>query len=416
MSSVRPNLESQLEQLLVNDDEFRRLENEFDQFCPFEALGMVRSEVRHGNFLAYLLEPGRPHGFHTDVLRAFLLAVSRATSRSSQTASRLKPLNVHLMDIEQADVRREWRSIDLLIVIPAEKLVIPIELKVESSQGSDQLLRYRRIVESQWPKGDGWRHVNVFLTKYEEEPIDAEHWHALNLRDLVAELDIVSARASPGPGNDSLKAYLRMLRRHHLEDADLEDIARKLWSRHREALEFLADNRPDATANLFEILKERKSAVLKSLKDIGLNVVLDAEYKNIIRFAFEQWDTLPGFKSSRWTDSKRLILLELKREKSSIAAYLYLGPGDEAARSQYLALLDKTRLHRPNARAGRDWMCLAKADMLPNQIDEDSDLDLAMEAVIGSLDKFAAKVFNHFDPILANIDGSTADITARSGP
>ncbi|MFL0694680.1 MAG: PD-(D/E)XK nuclease family protein [Agrobacterium tumefaciens] len=76
MSSVRPNLELQLEQLLVNDDEFRRLENEFDQFCPFEALGMVRSEVRHGNFLAYLLDPGRPHGFHTDVLRAFLLAVS----------------------------------------------------------------------------------------------------------------------------------------------------------------------------------------------------------------------------------------------------------------------------------------------------------------------------------------------------
>ncbi|MFL0694681.1 MAG: PD-(D/E)XK nuclease family protein [Agrobacterium tumefaciens] len=59
----------------------------------------------------------------------------RATSRSSQTASRLKPLNVHLMDIEQADVRREWRSIDLLIVIPAEKLVIPIELKVEFIAG-----------------------------------------------------------------------------------------------------------------------------------------------------------------------------------------------------------------------------------------------------------------------------------------
>jgi len=60
----------------------------------FRRVMYVRSEVRHGNLLAYLLDLGRPHGFHSDALKAFLLAVSRATSQSSQPACRLKPLNV----------------------------------------------------------------------------------------------------------------------------------------------------------------------------------------------------------------------------------------------------------------------------------------------------------------------------------
>lgn len=402
MNSLSPNLESQVEDLLVNDDDFIQLEKEFDQFCPFEALGMVRSEVRHGNFLAYMLNPSRPHGFHSEVLRAFLLAVSR-TSLSTRGAFHLKPLDVHLMDIQHADVRREWRNIDLLIVINSEKIVIPVELKVESTQGVDQLSRYRKIAESEWPTDQGWRHVNVFLTKYEEEPVDAHHWQPLTLDNLVKELELIVGKTHAGPGSESLDAYLRMLRKHHLDDIRLEEIARKLWSRHREALEFLAERQPDAAGNLFDALKDRKTDILKSLKDNGINVVLDADYKTIIRFAFERWDSLPGFKSSNWTESKRLVLLELKRERAKISAYLYLGPSQEEFRKEYVSLLGAARLHRPNARAGRDWMCLAKAEMLPDQIDDEIDLDTSIEILTKNLQLFARRVFDHFDPILSKL-------------
>ncbi len=218
MTTNSHDLESQLEQLLINDDDFLLLEKEFDQFCPFEALGMVRSEIRHGNFLAYILNPGRPHGFHTEVLRAFLLAAARSSASTSGSFG-LKPLDVHLMDIEQAEVRREWRNIDLLIVIRTERIIIPIELKVESSQGADQLRRYRKIVEDEWPEAQGWRHLNVFLTKYEEEPIDTGHWHPLTISDLVRELEPITEKTNSAQAGASLNAYLKMLRRHHVDDA-----------------------------------------------------------------------------------------------------------------------------------------------------------------------------------------------------
>ena len=41
-------------------------------FCPFEAVGMARQEIRHSNFLAYILDPNRPHEFGTLLLEAFI--------------------------------------------------------------------------------------------------------------------------------------------------------------------------------------------------------------------------------------------------------------------------------------------------------------------------------------------------------
>ena len=56
-------LQQQIEDLIVNDSSFRRLEELLFRFCPFEAMGAVNAELRHANFLAYLLDPLRPHNF-----------------------------------------------------------------------------------------------------------------------------------------------------------------------------------------------------------------------------------------------------------------------------------------------------------------------------------------------------------------
>ncbi|ESY44735.1 hypothetical protein X747_05400 [Mesorhizobium sp. LNJC384A00] len=392
-------LEEGLARLLVEDGDFRVLEREFGQFCPFEALGMVRSEVRHGNFLAYLLNPDRPHGFHTKVLRAFLMSVAKKASLSGAN-SHLKPLDVHLLEIEEADVRREWRNIDLLVVLPSAKIVILIELKIDSMQGGDQLERYRKIVQSEWPAAIGWRHINVFLTKYEEAPLDIDYWQPLRIFDLAKDLEGVADAHGEGPATETFRAYLRMLRRHHLEDERLEEIARKIWAHHKEALSFLADRRPDAVGNLFDVIKDRKSEIESAINDVGLTLIPDTDHRANTRFAFKSWDKLPQFRTSTWTESKRLILLELKREGQKFNAYLYLGPGEEFSRNEYVVLLEKKRLHRPNARAGKDWMCLAKSEIFGARSDDEIDFEMSIELIKKSLQIFSRKIFDHFDPIL----------------
>ena len=111
--------ENALADLFVANETFSELERALDVFCPFEAVGMVRQEIRHGHFLSYIFDPQRPHGFGSDCLRGLMAAASKA---KSQLAADLSLFDVHMMDFDGATVRREWRNIDTASVprCPAE--------------------------------------------------------------------------------------------------------------------------------------------------------------------------------------------------------------------------------------------------------------------------------------------------------
>jgi hypothetical protein len=110
--------------------------------------------------------------------------------------SKISPLDVHLMDFERAQIRREWQRIDLLGIISEEKLVVAIELKIDANERIGQLSNYRNQVESHWPVERGWRHLFLFLTKNGDEASDAdgEGWIALHLADLAEEFEQVALR------------------------------------------------------------------------------------------------------------------------------------------------------------------------------------------------------------------------------
>lgn len=97
--------EHELEALFVANDAFVELERALGVFCPFEAIGMVRQEVRHGQFLRYMLDPQRPHGFGAECLRALMSVAAGAISQAS--TSTIHPLDVHLMDLTQRLSRNE---------------------------------------------------------------------------------------------------------------------------------------------------------------------------------------------------------------------------------------------------------------------------------------------------------------------
>jgi hypothetical protein len=50
------------EALVVDNPELERLEALLDEFNIFEAIGAVRVELRHSDFLAFLLNPTQNHG------------------------------------------------------------------------------------------------------------------------------------------------------------------------------------------------------------------------------------------------------------------------------------------------------------------------------------------------------------------
>lgn len=99
-------------------------------------LGAARSETSWEAFLAYFLDPSAPHGMDTDVLEAFLRAVSATTD------SRLAPRSHRLSAVAvESQVAADDGVPDLLLWVPDEWFCC-IELKSHSGESEEQTLRY----------------------------------------------------------------------------------------------------------------------------------------------------------------------------------------------------------------------------------------------------------------------------------
>jgi hypothetical protein len=92
----------------------------------FEAAGLVRQEIKHSNFLAFLLRPQEAHGLND----AFLRRVVQKGIDNLSGDPPLSPLTVALADFSDALVRREWRNIDLLVESKNNKLVFVLKTKL----------------------------------------------------------------------------------------------------------------------------------------------------------------------------------------------------------------------------------------------------------------------------------------------
>ena len=133
-----------LEAFVSEDSDLARLEILLARFNLFEAVGVARHELRHSDFLAFLLDPSRNHGLGVAFLSAFLQAV------------RLPTLDLDTLNLSHAYVFREWHHIDILVLDDINHLAVIIENKVDTGEHSDQLNRYQADFYSTTPATKPW--------------------------------------------------------------------------------------------------------------------------------------------------------------------------------------------------------------------------------------------------------------------
>ena len=116
------------------------------RFNLFDILKISRTEIRHSNMLGWLLNPNENHGLGDALLKSILQDVVRADS------SRYDVFETLLMDLYSFSVYREWKNIDLLLISSTERCAIAIENKIGSHEHDNQLARYRKTLESDYPQ------------------------------------------------------------------------------------------------------------------------------------------------------------------------------------------------------------------------------------------------------------------------
>ncbi|MCH9845280.1 MAG: PD-(D/E)XK nuclease family protein, partial [Alphaproteobacteria bacterium] len=124
---------------LIDSEKFDMLELTLKEPNIFRILKSSRYEIRHSNFLAWLLDPKASHGLGDTILKRFVRYVLHKAEPNN--------LMLHQFNFSNVKIRREWKNIDLLIVF--DNAVITIENKIFSGEGKEQLKKYKKIVTSE---------------------------------------------------------------------------------------------------------------------------------------------------------------------------------------------------------------------------------------------------------------------------
>ena len=312
---------------LVDDLDFQAIDRRMGRFNLFEAMGAVRGELRHSNFLAFLLSPSRNHGLTSEPLLRFLrLALSGLPPASRP----IRSLELLVGDLDGAVIHREWNNIDLLIEIKHLRLVVLIENKVGAKAGEGQLSRYRKIVQTRFPSD---RHLFVFLTPDGHAP-DEEAYVAMSYADLSRMIEsLAQERTAETDAGLILRHYVEMLRRHIVPDQELQDLARLLYERHKEAFDYILKCRPEG-GSLFQ--------VARSLVEGNPEFTMDRVGSTQLAFVPAEWGSVPDLNAcdpTLWTRTGRSAVFEIKTYTSEayacrVSVALVVGPAPSGIRER----------------------------------------------------------------------------------
>ena len=322
MSDQNGDLEI-LENFIVNNSDFEELKSLLSQFNIFEVLGAVRQEVRHSEFLSYLLDPQETHGLGDYFIRKFLQKVITGVDIN------LLPftiIDLDIWDLSDFQVRREWHSIDILLLSENLKLAVIIENKIDSSEHSNQLQRYLKIVDREYPS---WKKLGVYLTPEGISPSDNFYLPISYAKIAIILEDIVGSRqTSLGPDVLTLtEHYIAMLRRHIVSESKIEKLCQRIYRKHQKALDMIYEYRPDLQSDIYTYLID--------LINKNNLITLDYSTKSYIRFFPNSWSKYSALSQSEgWTDSKQILLFEFRNYQNSLKLCLIIGPGNEEIRKK----------------------------------------------------------------------------------
>ena len=356
---------------LIDDPAFIEINKSRARFNLFEAMGGVRAELRHTNFLGFLLSPSRSHGLGSKPLQSVLRAILKKFPSDKRP---FPALEVVVGDLDDARVFRELDNIDLLVEVHELKLIVVIENKIDAKSGVGQLARYKCVVDKKYPN---WRKLFVYLTPAGDEP-DHPEYVAFSYSDLAQIIESLANDGAQSYGPDVrliLAHYVDMLRRNIVEHDPLRDLAVKLYERHAEALDFIFECKPQGTSLL---------PIAQELVKKNPSLTQDKHTSTIFRFLPTKWLDVPGLKRcpiESWTKTGRNVLFEIKSFKTEgefsdrILLSLILGPSELSLRRYFFDSVQARRdvFHNAGKAIGQTQVTIFSRELLSSVAAENMD-------------------------------------------
>lgn len=357
---------------IITDHDFEKIELSLRAPNIFSALAIERKELRHSNFLAYILDPRENHGLKDIALRKLLRDIFSESKAINRTI-----FDADYIDFQTIEIRREWRNIDVLIILNDD--IILIENKVDTVDHSNQLKRYRKIAEEAFPKKH--RHY-VYLTPFGGDPQDAEsrdsyiNYSYLQISEIIESILKLYNNSISQKISFYLSDYLTTVKRELLMNDELNDLALKVYNAHKEAFDFIFDNRPDPSSILYPYFET-------ALIDAGF--IIGSKNKGYIRFTTQELDKLLP-KRGQDLANNEVFLFEINYfgldNRADVNAFI--APCDDSIRTNLLKAAGRSEYYKEPV--GKKWLVVYKhkfAFAASEIINEDeSEIKKKVQAII----------------------------------
>jgi len=254
--------EGEIQNLLekfVSDPDLATLEASLNVFNIMNVLKVETSETVFSSYLAWLLNPRENHGLGSYFLKYFLM-------RCAKISDVFTVIDIDELNLSNATVRTEenflGKRADITIRIDDIKLMkfcCIIENKVKSTEGEEQTKNYVEYSKIKYPN---YKFLYVYLTPFGEDA-DYEEFISLDY-ESVKILLVQTIEANKDNLNEEvlnlMQDFLYNLEENILNEGNITDLCKKIYERHREAIEKIIANKP-------KYIEEIESELKKLLKE-----------------------------------------------------------------------------------------------------------------------------------------------------
>lgn len=306
--------QKQLQNLLLSDD-FVELCVHKENFNIFQVLNLQNNEVKHSNFLGWLLTPFENHHLQDLFLKEILKIALKEHFENSNIHTTVA--DIILNDLTDAKVYLEkytdkGRRMDIFIDCPTNKLVCVIENKIWSGEGCNQLEDYEVYVNSHEKYKNYTHKIFIFLTPNEDYDCTQLYKNYIRLDYKKISKAIGNLLKRYGVALDDnvryfIEDYKSMIERDimGIKDKEIVTLCRKIYRENKNAIDLIMENvscsQDDIYNSLETIIKANDKLVLEpSKKPTWLRFTPNCVDYSKLNFA-----------KSDWVESNKIIMLEI---------------------------------------------------------------------------------------------------------
>ena len=293
----------------------------------FKILRIANTEIRHSNFLSWLLDPKGNHNLNEAVLSKFLQEIINSSDNFDES------ITLDDIGIKNVEIRREWENIDLLIIL--DEYVVCIENKIFSGEHSDQLTRYKNIVETRFSEKT---QIYVYLNPFGYSSFrESDVYLPISYQVIIDILENLNLDEIDTTVKSFIEQYLLTLKRDVMGIDENAELAQEIYKEHKELFDYIYEIMPDGLENVGNYIQD----VL-----ISKNYKLGSRSKQYVRFYPSEIEQFIYFnKSKNQWDKRETFLFEIFYNKKQIRISLGMNDAgddeyDRGKLNEILQILD----------------------------------------------------------------------------